>query len=287
MVKILDRIFRRSTRPVSREQLLLDEFSRQLDKVETQVPMMGGYQRIDPYVREYQHGSIRHALIIYHAESKAWFDNDHSDSVLTNAERYEMVHSGDTVFDLGCNSGFLTTWFAKRVGPAGKVLAFDPFPWNTMATLYSGRLNGCENIECHTVGIAAKHGSVTIPFSDSKIYANSHVSETNCFDAELVPLDAFASRRPDYIKVDIEGAERELLAGARQILSQNPKPVWLFELHHEFIRAAGSDPDAICRELIDQGYVCRVGDPVRGERVGHATVTPSGCAIYATRPNAS
>jgi FkbM family methyltransferase len=283
MVATLNRWIKGKPRVPSREKLIIDDLSRQLDIVEKQVPMINGYQRIDPYVRDYKQGNIDFSLIIYHTESKAWFDNDHADSVVRNAAELQLVRSGDTVFDLGCNAGFLTAWFAKQTGPTGRVVGFDPFPWNTLATYYSAKLNGCDNVTCHTVGIASRYGEVKIPYVDSKIYENSALEDHYCFWAKLVPLDEYAAYRPDFIKVDIEGAERELIAGAAKIFAQNPKPQWMFELHHQFIRDAGSDPDAIGRELLSHGYTCRIQDAKDGVLFTADSVTPDGCALFAIR----
>lgn len=270
------------SRTTSREQDVLDEFSSQLDIIEKKYPMLQSYKRIDPYVRKFDQGGLKFSMIIYHVESKAWFDNENVDLVLKNAGQYNLVRKGDTVFDLGCNSGFLSAWFSLQVGSKGKVLAFDPFPWNTLATRYSAKLNGMENVEAHTVGIAATHSSVRIPLVEAKIYENSAVHDSYCFHAELVPLDDFADYRPNFIKVDIEGAERELLAGCSKILAQNPKPLWLFEVHHDWIRDAGSDPDAIGRDLLKHGYKLRYGaDAMSGTEFTKDTKTPDGCALWA------
>ena len=269
----------RTAKP-SREREILDEFSRELDLVETQVPMLHGYSRIDPYVIDVDQAGVQYQLIIYHTESKAWFDNDIKDAALVYSQDEALVQPGFTVFDLGCNSGFLTNWFAKRVGPTGKVLAFDPFPWNTLATLYSAKLNGFTNVHCHTLGIADTYRKIQIPFCDSKTYENSAVASDHTFTAKLVPLDEYKSLRPDFIKVDIEGAERDLLKGADGILRQNPKPTWFLEIHNEYIQAAGHDPNQIAVDYTKAGYDCHIGHP-RGPAFDPAQPLPNGCALFA------
>lgn len=242
----------------SAEQAILDEFSRELDMVCRQVPMVKRYRRIKPYLREFTQAGIDFKLIIYHYESQKWFDKDFTDAVLVNAGECNLVREGDTVFDLGCNSGFITAWLAKRVGPKGKVVAFDPFPWNTLATRYTALINGCKNVDCQTVGIAGEAKEVRIPYVDATIYGRRNVPQSRHFTAQLLPLDAFAHYRPHFIKVDIEGAERELLAGAQTLLKQQPRPQWLFEMHNDFIEAAGGDPDEIGRDLLRHGYTVRL-----------------------------
>lgn len=127
MLAALKHLFRPRSPISPAEQKVLDEFSRELDMVARRVPMIKRYRRVRPYLREFTQAGIDFKIIIYHYESQKWFDQDFTDAVLVNAGECNLVKSGDTVFDLGCNSGFISAWLAKRVGAAGKVVAFDPF----------------------------------------------------------------------------------------------------------------------------------------------------------------
>jgi FkbM family methyltransferase len=274
--------FRRS-KNVSTDRSILDSLSRKLDEVEQKVPMLHSYERVDPYIIESAQPGIDIRFIVYHIESKLWFDQHYVDAMLEFSNRFDLVREGGTVFDLGCNSGFLTAWFAKRVGPNGQVVAFDPFPWNTAATYHTALLNGCTNVQCETVGVASKRNTITIPYTDSKIYAGQ--SDQHTFEAKLVPLDDYKHLRPDYIKVDIEGAERELLAGASEIIRQSPSAYWAIEMHNEFIQAAGSDPEQIPRDFLKNGYDVRMYYP---DGTRYTDLTPGsypqkGHAMFASR----
>ena len=249
--------------------------------------MTAGYQRLDPYIIETHQGGLDYRFIVYHFESKAWFDNQVVDAALKFTAEENLVKPNDVVFDLGCNSGFLTSWFGKQVGPQGKVLAFDPFPWNTAATYYTGKINGLHNIEPHTVGISNKKSVLRIPICDSKTYENQHVAYHDTFEAQLLPLDHFASSRPNFIKVDIEGAERDLLAGARLIAQQQPEPIWFLEIHNQFIREAGCDPDQIAVDFEAAGYRCRIGHPRRGQPFRRDQSLPNGCGLFAMPSHAT
>jgi FkbM family methyltransferase len=272
---------RDKVRPLPSDRKLLDEFSFALDRVERRVPMLGAYSRIEPYVLECRQAGLSFRFLVYHAESRNWFDNDNrSDGVLQMAAECNLVAAGQTVFDLGSNSGFLTIWFAKKVGPTGRVLAFDPFPWNTLATSYSARLNRCHNVRCLTVGIADGQRTVQIPFRDAKIYENPAARIQDTFPAKLVPLDRFASYRPDFIKVDIEGAERDLLRGALKVVTRKPPPIWYIEVHHAFLRNAGTDPDQLARDFQALGYACHIHHP-RGPSFASLGTLPEGCGMFA------
>ena len=279
---------RDKVQPPPSDQKLLDDFSFALDRIERRVPMLGSYSRIEPYLLDCEQSGLRFRFLVYHMESRNWFDNDNRiEGCLQITTECTLVSPGQTVFDLGCNSGFLTTWFAKKVGPTGRVLAFDPFPWNTLATSFSARLNRCHNVRCHTVGIADDQRTVQIPFYDSKIYEGIGVNRNQTFAAKLVPLDHFASDRPQFIKVDIEGAERDLLRGAAKLVTRQPQPTWYIEVHHSFIRSAGADPDQIARDFVAHGYDCHIHHP-RGESFATLGTLPEGCGMFAipTKRNA-
>jgi len=262
------------------DRQLLDAFSAQLDQIERRVPMTGSYARVDPHIIDCRQAGIDFRFLIYHVESQLWFGRQIADGFLMQAAECSLISPGQTVFDIGCNSGFLTTWFAKQVGPAGRVLAFDPFPWNTLATEFTARLNGCQNVRCLTLGIGDRHRSIRVPFCDAKSYENSAFAATETFPINIVPLDDYAAKRPHFIKVDIEGAERDLLAGAVNILRQSPRPTWFIEVHNEFIRTAGADPDQLARDFLSHGYECRIGHP-HGTPFETLTTLPEGCALYA------
>lgn len=260
---------------------LLDEFSFELDRIEQLIPMLASYSRIDPYIIDCQQAGTHFRLLIYHRESQLWFDRqNYIDAALIHFQEHALIKPGDTVFDLGCNSGFVTTWFAKKVGPAGRVLAFDPFPWNTLATAFSARLNGCGNVKCLTVGISDAARVVRIPSIDSKTDENPTLEAHGTFEAKLLPLDQFASYQPNFIKVDIEGAERHLLAGGTCLLHQSPRPNWFLEIHNQFIRDAGHVPEQIACDFLAQHYNCRIHHPL-GPVFKIADALPEGCALFA------
>lgn len=265
----------------AKRKLLLDELSRKLDEIERTVPMLYSYERIDPYIVEKNIAGVEFLFIVYHQESKIWFSDCKSDTILLKCQKNNLVTTGDVVFDLGCNSGFMTSWFAKKVGRRGQVHGFDPFPWNTAATYYSALVNGCRNVKVHTVGIAREGRKLRLPYCDCRIYENSAIPQNMCFDAVLAPLDDYSKHKPNLIKVDIEGAERELLAGATKILQQTKKPTFVMEMHHDYIDAAGANPDDIPKQLTSCGYVCFENAAYSGPVRDGLVPTSRSCALFA------
>lgn len=234
-------------------QSLLDGFSRELDLVEKRYPMAGSYERVDPYVVRHVQGGIGYDVLVYHRESQTWFDNANPDWYMKLLGDGRAVRAGDVILDIGCNSGFLAVWFGLAAGPAGRVLGFDPYPWNTLATRYAARLNGLANVETYTVGISDADEWIELPLLDARTHGGTPIGLR--VPAELHALARYAGVRPDIIKLDVEGAEAEI---ARTDWSRFASTrLILLELHAAFIRERGlSTADCLAR-FRDAGYELR------------------------------
>ena len=102
----------------------IDEFSRELDEIEKTSPMKGGYERIEPEIHEFEQGGHRFRILNFHVESRNWWKPGMVEWSLSTMKNANFVRQDDIVFDLGCNTGFLTTWFALQAS-AGHVHAFE------------------------------------------------------------------------------------------------------------------------------------------------------------------
>jgi FkbM family methyltransferase len=185
----------------TRARDIVDRLQRQLDEIEKTTPMTVNYARIEPEIVHRTDGGREFDFIIYHHESELWYRNG-SEASLDVIE----VRPDDRIFDIGCNSGLYTTWFGL-FAPQGKVVAFDPFPWNAAATRANAELNGLTNVTVHEVGLGAKDTTIRVHINTASIYhrANGGIS------LKIERPDRYlAETRPTFIKMDIEGAEREL-----------------------------------------------------------------------------
>ncbi|MDR1829019.1 MAG: hypothetical protein LBR29_11870, partial [Methylobacteriaceae bacterium] len=87
------------------DQAVIDRLQRKLDEIEKRVKMEGSYTRIDPYITEQTEAGITFRFIIYHTESKLWFDAGYTDGAMHTVSQNNLLREDDIVFDLGCNSG--------------------------------------------------------------------------------------------------------------------------------------------------------------------------------------
>ncbi|MGL5168960.1 MAG: FkbM family methyltransferase [Afipia sp.] len=235
---------------------LLARFNRELDEIEKTVPMTGNFARVDPYIVKHDQFGHTFWMIIFHAETVSWYDNKNTDWSLMRLRDHSWLAEGDIIFDLGCNAGFNSTWYAIEAGPTGHVHAFDPYPWNTLSAQYNAELNGLKNVTTYTVGISDKEGTLPISITDARIFNGA---PTQKFNASLKPITDYASLNPTFMKIDIEGAEVEL---SRSDFSRFPNLNKIYlELHEPFIRERNLDPRECLTSFCRFGFDVHLEEP--------------------------
>lgn len=141
---------------------------------------------------------------------------------------------GYTFFDVGANAGFFTLLGAQLVGPAGKVIAFEPLPENADCIRFQLKLNSITWCEVVEEAVGASEGAAAFSY-DTAGSSVGHLGASSTTEKRISvrasTLDRAASRfgSPQFIKMDIEGAEAEALKGAPELLKLNAG--WLIELH--------------------------------------------------------
>ncbi len=152
-----------------------------------------------------------------------------------------LIRQGMTVYDVGANIGYLSVGFARLVGERGLVVAFEPLPENVRRLQASLAANGLEGrIRVAPVAVGQEQGEA--PFLVHASGGMGKLAGTVGREAEyrarlevrVVALDGFLQAGslppPDWVKVDVEGGEGEVLAGAQNIL-RDVRPGWILELH--------------------------------------------------------
>jgi FkbM family methyltransferase len=148
------------------------------------------------------------------------------------------VKPGTVVYDLGANYGMHTLLLGKLVGPAGRVYAFEPNPKIRAALEEHISLNHLAGVEAVPHAVCDRVG--TADFDDAGSATGHLVSGTNrasatTYQVTTTTLDQFVLKDnhapPDFIKIDIEGAESAALRGGRETIARY-RPVLLIELHN-------------------------------------------------------
>jgi FkbM family methyltransferase len=175
-----------------------------------------------------------------------------------------LLGSGMTVVDVGAHHGLYSLLLSKRVGPRGRVFAFEPSPRERARLEKHLRANRCRNVSVHPFALGSKSGSGDLFLVDgAEDYCNSLrppavSAATGKIRIEVTSLDEFLEHADvhhvDFLKLDVEGAELDVLKGARRTLGVNPKPILLVEVFDLRTQAWGYKANEIVRFLYRAGY---------------------------------
>jgi FkbM family methyltransferase len=126
------------------------------------------------------------------------------------------IKRNDVVYDIGANVGFFTLLAARLVGEGGHVYAFEPLPRNLDFLRRHVALNKLTNVTILPVAVAATAG--VLKFAEGANPSMGGLSATGALEVPTVALDELQHRPPRFMKIDVEGAESDVLAGATKTL---------------------------------------------------------------------
>jgi FkbM family methyltransferase len=135
----------------------------------------------------------------------------------------QIVNEGSFVVEVGANIGAHTLFFARQVGPAGGVVAFEPQRIVFQTLCANMALNSVTNVQCHQKAVGAELGEIRVPALDHLRAENfGGLSLEGCQQGEptpMVTLDSLKLGRCTLIKVDVEGMEKQVLEGAAKTIA--------------------------------------------------------------------
>ena len=151
----------------------------------------------------------------------------------------KFLEKGMTVLDIGAHHGFYTILAAKRVGSSGRVIAFEPSPRERRRLLSNLKLNHCCRAKVEPFAISKEDGEALFFVVDGRqTMFNSlrppAISEPiNRITVRTVTLDSYVEKeqieRIDFVKIDAEGAELDILTGAKKSFGQRFRPLIMVE----------------------------------------------------------
>jgi FkbM family methyltransferase len=164
---------------------------------------------------------------------------------------------GDVVWDVGAHAGATSYFFAKMVGPTGKVYAFEPDEGTHEFLLRNIELHQLKNVIPIKKALAKDSGKAL--FSMDGTLGAGLAGYTQCEDKQKVREVETLSFEdacrdfevPRFVKMDVEGAEVAVLSGALRLLKEKPIR-FAIETEHRVHREYTSVP--ITRMLSEIGY---------------------------------
>lgn len=162
---------------------------------------------------------------------------------------------GTLFVDAGAHVGFYSL-LAARAG--ADVVALEPDPYNLAAlrrNLHGTRAEVLGSAVSDSIGAASFHLSSST--TGGSLVDRGDIEMTRSVSVETTTVDAVVEGRAFdtlVLKVDVEGAEPAVLAGAQRALRDPPSAVVIAEVHPNALAANGSNPDDVVAPLRDAGY---------------------------------
>jgi FkbM family methyltransferase len=172
-----------------------------------------------------------------------------------------LLEPGDTVLDIGAHVGHHSLVAAQAVGESGRVYAFEATPQTFAALKNNIGLNHFANIEARHMAICERTGSINMFLAAHEDNSRNSLIEVDGRQAVEVPctrlddlLDEIPCSTIKFIKIDVEGAEAAVFAGARGLLARLPTDVAILVEVQTEAADAGIDGAGIFRLLSEQGF---------------------------------
>ncbi len=179
---------------------------------------------------------------------------------------FERVIEPDTVFvDVGANVGLYTALALKRIRHPGRIVCAEPDPASASflrRTVRSNLESGhSPRLSLHQVALSDTHGELVLYKNpdnkgDNRIYADPLCPEAIRVDAD--PLDSLMEREAvdeiNLLKIDVQGAEAKVVAGALGILGRSAHCVLMTEFWPYGLSRCGSSASAYLSALEDVGF---------------------------------
>lgn len=171
-----------------------------------------------PYVQEMQFGSNVIRVPIINREGQDWYTVQDVMNFDFLTETFVGMHrDANVIYDIGGHQGVFANYYSGLVGPTGRIYSFEPSIVNIEIASLSFLLNQSNNIVLVPMGVGPRNDIVRSD-SEGLVIAGAPANII------MVRPDWMMLEKPDFIKIDIEGFEYELIQAMP----------WLFDVCDNF-----------------------------------------------------
>jgi len=172
------------------------------------------------------------------------------------------LQKGMTLVDVGANVGYFTALGAQIVGPDGRVAAFEPSPYAFGRLSAMVLENRFAHVDCVNAGLSNASGQLKLYLGkDSHNHSPTMVPHENTSETSVavqvldLEMERLGIERIDLLKIDVEGYEQKVLAGACRLLLERRIKAILCEFNEEWLNRAGSSGAQLEQLLTGVGFV--------------------------------
>jgi FkbM family methyltransferase len=169
-----------------------------------------------------------------------------------------VLPEGSVFFDVGANIGLYTVPASLQVGVTGRVVAFEAHPWIHGFLDRNVARNCGGNVTVENLAVGDCSGEIRIVLNDRNI-GETHVAleDETGERVPIVTLDDYCASsgigRVDYIKIDVEGYEANVLNGARRMIGGN-EGILIQTEYEPLHRARYGRASAMAEFLVERGF---------------------------------
>lgn len=172
------------------------------------------------------------------------------------------IRPGDVVLDIGAFLGTYAVMAARWSGETGRVLAFEPSPDSFAILCRHLAMNGlgAPRVEARCVAVGARAERRRLMTFADEPYRNMvapHDAGASALPVDVVTVDGICAalgRPPDWIRMDVQGLEFDVLAGASAVIREaGPRLKIIAEMHPEQWPDYGVDPREAADRLAELG----------------------------------
>jgi len=179
----------------------------------------------------------------------------------TNRVR-RFLRPGMTVVDIGAHAGYFTYLAASRVKPAGRVLAIEPDPVLFTTLAAAVRDNRVANVTLLNIALGRTTGESTLSIPpaahQNRAPTLTPVAGWEAIRVGIRPLDDVLDEcgigTVDFLKMDVEGFEAEVFAGATRALAAGRIRAVMCEFSDYWLRLHGTSADELWDTLLSHGF---------------------------------